>query len=908
MKLCRKSPEDDIEPAANIHPHVHINKLRFYARNTPIPKMHRTTEQKIVGYSSKRLRDKYPAIVKDYMNDVHEEYDRLMKVFSMNKLLKPLPEDVILTRDEFQFKRLGRTENYQNFLKNREKMRKNLMVIYPFVRCIHYYANVDFPHNLNDFGRYRALGELGIHDIRDFTKKDLAENSAFIKKTWYPKIIKIMTSHYKKQNQYQYRLSKRQWQKAWTCATGLIVRQINCLKMRTIEHLNAVLLNRHEIPFLKIIAICENQIDLCPTMDEIFEMYHGFIDIINDIGNNLDPIEFLIDREKFECSRINIKVELNELILKSAHDALRQALEVSYLPIESYLSRFQFEFHGLSSNRAQQELTEYLSIERSFDEYIDEIEKYKSYNDKIKSLVQKEYFNEAIISQSDAISSLKRRNDRLIEKIMNKIIEMHKIDIRNICNEYEEIKQRALAVPKSTESLFETGEYLLHVKKTVMDQLGERIRYSLKLTGQIIELTVMDGEHKELLLQAVNWYNNSSQIFELGGSNFEAMKYQFEEKLSIVSKQMHERLKEMAPNLTIINDMTEADKFEEYLRVLQKFTDELIIFDDHVKWLNKEETLFKFPKTQSSLLEEMKSFVIPFGSLIKLCMKWYRNHSVWMDGVFEYLNPKVVQETTENFLKDFQKMQKFYRNHIKADTENPECKFKGQLEDPDIEKLPAPLKICARMIQTIKDFRHGVHVVTIMCNPALRTRHWEEMSQVAQMELQPDAGTTLRKIINYNLSCLDECEIISIGACKELQLQENLEAMIREWDTVNFSIGEYKNTGLTILTSIEDVQALLDDHIIKTLSMRGSAFVKPSEKIVKEWYDKLIRVQSTIEQWGRVQSTWLYLLPIFSSQDIVQQMKEEGALFRQVDQTYRRYMMVRLIFFLMQYLEIKINN
>jgi dynein heavy chain len=273
-------------------------------------------------------------------------------------------------------------------------------------------------------------------------------------------------------------------------------------------------------------------------------------------------------------------------------------------------------------------------------------------------------------------------------------------------------------------------------------------------------------------------------------------------------------------------------------------------------------------------------------------MSWYRKYEVWMDGSFEYLNPTDVQTITDDFLREFQKSQKFYRNKIKSDMEHPECKFKGQLEDPDIEKLPAPLKICARMIQTIKDFRHGVHVVTIMCNPALRPRHWDEMSEVAKMDLQPDAGTTLRKIIDLNLGCLDECEIISIGACKELQLQENLAKMMREWDNIEFTLGEYKNTGINILQSVEEIQALLDDHIMKTLSMRGSAFVKPSEMEVKEWFQKLIRVQSTIEQWTKVQSNWLYLLPIFSSKDIVAQMQEEGRLFKQVNLIYERYMKV----------------
>jgi hypothetical protein len=46
---------------------------------------------------------------------------------------------------------------------------------------------------------------------------------------------------------------------------------------------------------------------------------------------------------------------------------------------------------------------------------------------------------------------------------------------------------------------------LMHVKKTVMDELGERIRECLRLTGQIIELTEMDREHKQLLMEVVDW-------------------------------------------------------------------------------------------------------------------------------------------------------------------------------------------------------------------------------------------------------------------------------------------------------------------------------------------------------------------------------------------------------------------
>lgn len=87
-------------------------------------------------------------------------------------------------------------------------------------------------------------------------------------------------------------------------------------------------------------------------------------------------------------------------------------------------------------------------------------------------------------------------------------------------------------------------------------------------------------------------------------------------------------------------------------------------------------------------------------------------------------------------------------------------------------------------------------------------------------------------------------------------------------------------------------QVLLEDHIVKTLTMRGSAFVKPCETEVRAWYDKLLRTNCVFDEWAKVQSRWLYYLPIFSSEHIVQQIPKEAELFGQVNRTYRKYMNV----------------
>uniref|UniRef100_A0A8C9Z160 Dynein axonemal heavy chain 3 n=1 Tax=Sander lucioperca TaxID=283035 RepID=A0A8C9Z160_SANLU len=192
--------------------------------------------------------------------------------------------------------------------------------------------------------------------------------------------------------------------------------------------------------------------------------------------------------------------------------------------------------------------------------------------------------------------------------------------------------------------------------------------------------------------------------------------------------------------------------------------------------------------------------------------------------------------------------------------------------------LPGPCRVAKSFKNKLDEFKQHLPILSTICNPGIKDRHWDTISSIVGFAVKPDVSSSLLNMLELGL------EEIGALASKEYSLEKSMDKMRNEWVELRFTFTPYRDTGTSIMSAVDEIQMLLDDHIIKTQTIRGSPFIKPIET---QWEDKLLSMQDILDSMLKCQATWLYLEPIFSSEDIIAQMPEEGRKFAIVDSYWK---------------------
>lgn len=368
------------------------------------------------------------------------------------------------------------------------------------------------------------------------------------------------------------------------------------------------------------------------------------------------------------------------------------------------------------------------------------------------------------------------------------------------------------------------------------------------------------------------WPSELEKVLDLSGARLSVVRENLETALkerraSFEQYLIAEKKKMDSFRLRDVREVLSVEDLKEKVATVDGLMETLDNCSKEAKAINVDENLLQIDQSFFPILGEIIEKMEPVEKLWHTAYHFESCYEVWYYGKYVGLNSENIREEVDEMSKTIYKL-------TKALASNPFAK-----------------RIAEQIRLKIDKFRVYIPILESICRQGLVDRHWEHISKELGETVNPKKYPSLSTMVDLDIVRIqDKLEEISNAAGKEFELNLQLINMQEEWKDMLFDVTRYRDSDVYILASLDDVQALLDDHILKAQAMRGSPYIVALGKRAEDWEDKLITMQDILDVWLRVQSTWMYLEPIFGSEDILRQMPTEGRNFKKVDRMFRKIM------------------
>ncbi|CAG5051618.1 unnamed protein product [Parnassius apollo] len=439
---------------------------------------------------------------------------------------------------------------------------------------------------------------------------------------------------------------------------------------------------------------------------------------------------------------------------------------------------------------------------------------------------------------------------------------------RAICDVYEEMGARASESPETTAQLVALLGYVLECRDSALFELRERTRTAAQHVLFLMQHAHLNFEDINLNTRVFLWPLDMEETIDLTLKTLNTKKNMAEDKLKSRKAIFEEKLKRHEKELELFRrfdpPLLNLDLLKEVVGKVDEIFTNLMEDKREADDIINEEQLLEQEVSAYYSLQTMLAGIDPFHKLWHTAYDFYDGYEKWYHGPFHGLDAEQISSDVEAWWKLLYKLGR------------------------QLFEFPGAKRIADMVRNKVEKFKVLLPVLCAICNKGMRERHWAQISSLVGAEVVHGPETTLADMVEQGVHVFaSQLEEIEQYAAKEYSLEQALIKMKEEWVGVTFEVVPYRDTGVGVLTGLDDIQQLLDDHILKSQTMRGSPYVKAFENDMVAWEEKLISMQDILDQWLQCQATWMYLEPIFSSEDIMRQMPTEARNFRDVDKEWR---------------------
>lgn len=594
------------------------------------------------------------------------------------------------------------------------------------------------------------------------------------------------------------------------------------------------------IPLVQVFAKAQKNtcnIKLIPNMNEVQNIVTGFLNNVLTATESLPRVEMTLFPELDNQPKLTLTaIPRDEPVVLEIYEQVQQCYLPNISGCEEYLKMYD-EYCYILNGEAERSLMEFFNQDPFpyLKDFGKRIEKYEAIKNEIIFLRRSIPLNLVSLECGELNDALYKIIDDLRVYIVKYFVKASHDHNRSICNMFDEMSQKVSETPETVADLVALMNYVIECRDVTMFNIREKIRKTAENISFLMQYAHLTREDIQLNVRVFVWPKDMENVIDLALQRLNMKREQAEQMLRLKRQQFDKRLKKHEKLVVAFKKkdpaMLTMDEMLENTEVIEKLVQKLMDDKADAEEINLEETLLDFEVSRFTSLYQMIASLEPFDKLWHTVLGFHEKYETWYYGPFEVLDADAVAEEIEEMWRILYKLGKSLH-------ENAGARRVAEIVRAKVEK-----------------FRTLIPVLQTVCNKGLQERHWDQIRKVMNVELPITPDSSLSDMIDAGMTdFIPQLEEISAAASKEYALEISLMKMKEEWLDVCFELVPYRETGVSILAAIDDIQVLLDDHILKAQTMRGSPYVKPFEADMQDWESKLVGMQDILEQWLMVQS------------------------------------------------------
>lgn len=624
-------------------------------------------------------------------------------------------------------------------------------------------------------------------------------------------------------------------------------------------------------PVLHIELVAKaSELVFSPPFSELEAILHRLITTIVESAEKMPRVEHVLFPDLQGCEMVLPCVGLEEPVVGEARSHALLLLQANFRGPQKYLSETYDGHRDLLDGSASHDIDAFLKEDQELAAFGKRVRRLRSQAGGLSVLRQTAYLNLLILDCRAVNQLLAARANELADRLIAFLVDQNRDLNKDLCERYDTISSKVYEDPGTTEEMVALVQFLTKSREETVYSMRAEVKEAGERLKFLLDYATLPEEDLKLNSKVFNWPGRMEPIFDLSQQRLASRREKAEQQVKDRRERFEALLTEYQSEVDTFREkevMRQTEEVQKVVQQLEQLGHNLEATKQEAMAINNEEEMLEWEMTPFPQIQTIMSLKEPYNRLWTTAADFLDKHERWLTGPFQQLNAEQVEEDVGNMWRTMHKLSRTFA------------------------ELPGPKRSTELFKMKLDEFKKHIPLLQTFCNPGIRDRHWEKMGEIVGFELKPAPDTPLSTMLEYGLQKhLERLEEIGAAASKEYSLEKALEKMKVEWGEMEFTFIEYRDTGVSILSAVDEVQVLLDDHIVKTQTMRGSPFIKPFEKEIKEWEETLLLIQDILDAWLKCQATWLYLEPIFSSEDIMAQMPEEGRKFSIVDRYWREIM------------------